>query len=305
VKVFATDSFPLPLPPGHTFPAEKYALLREGVEALGLVGPADLRVPRAAGDVELLRVHTAEYLAKVVQGRFSADEARAVGLPWSPALVERSRRSVGATLEAAEWALREGVAVNLAGGTHHAFADRGAGYCVFNDAAVAARDLQARGLARKVVVIDCDVHQGDGTAKLFEADPTVFTFSLHGAKNYPLRKQRSDLDVELPDGATDGQYLDGLLRGLAEALPRAGADFAVYLAGADPLEGDRLGRLKVSKAALGERDRLVFDRCAAAGLPVAVAMAGGYAREVRDTVAVQLQTVAAAARAALDWRARH
>jgi len=298
MKLFATDGFALPLTPGHTFPAGKYARLRERVEQAGL---GEVRVPAGSTDADILRAHSAEYLAKIVSGTLSVDEARALGLPWSPELVERSRRSCGATVEAARWALREGVAVNLAGGTHHAFRDRGGGYCVFNDVAVAARAVQAEGLARRLVVIDCDVHQGDGTAHLFADDPSVFTFSLHGAKNYPLLKQRSDLDVELDDKAGDAAYLDGLNRGLAAALDRARADLAFYLAGADPFEGDRLGRLKVSKDALAVRDRTIFEACRAARLPVAVSMAGGYARDIDDTVAIQLQTVREAARAASLW----
>ena len=295
MKVFYTDRFALPLTPGHTFPAEKYALLRERVERSGMVAPEDLREPRAATDEEILRVHHADYVQKVVDGGLSALEIRALGLPWSPELVERSRRSCGATIEAAEWALREGVAVNLAGGTHHAFPDRGAGYCVFNDAAVAARSLQARGLVGRVLILDCDVHQGDGTACVFEDDPSVFTFSLHGARNYPLVKQRSDLDIELDDDATDAPYLDALNHGLDAALSWPDADLAIYLAGADPFEGDRLGRLKVSKVGLAARDRVVFRRCREARLPVAVAMAGGYARSIEDTVEIQFQTVHEAA----------
>jgi acetoin utilization deacetylase AcuC-like enzyme len=301
MKVFATDRYSLPLPPTHTFPLEKYARLRARVEAAGLVPAGDVLVPRAASDAELLRVHTAEYLARVIEGRLTVEEIRALGLPWSPELVERSRRSCGATIEAAGWAVREGVAVNLAGGTHHAFPERGAGYCVFNDAAVAARALQDHGSVRRVVILDADVHQGDGTAKVFEHDLSVFTFSLHGSKNYPLRKQQSDLDIELDDGAGDEPYLGALTRGVTEAIARARADLAIYLAGADPFEGDRLGRLKVSKPALKERDRFVFECCREARLPVAVAMAGGYARSIDDTVDVQFQTVVEAARAARLW----
>ncbi len=297
MKVFHTDQFLLPLTPGHTFPAEKYAWLRARVAETGLVAPDDLREPRSATDEEILRVHTADYLTKVVTGQLSALEIRALGLPWSAELVERSRRSCGATIEAGEWALCDGLAVNLAGGTHHAFPDHGAGYCVFNDAAIAIRSLQARGLICRALIVDCDVHQGDGTAVVFEADPSVFTFSLHGANNYPLHKQRSDLDVELADGASDTEYLDALNLGLDAALSRIEADVVFYLAGADPFEGDRLGRLEVSRLGLARRDRIVFERCRNAGLPVAVAMAGGYARNLEETVQIQLTTVAEAARA--------
>jgi acetoin utilization deacetylase AcuC-like enzyme len=291
VKIYYTDHFSVPLPAGHTLPMAKYARLRQRVVDAALVAPEDLVVPHAATDEELRRVHAPDYLCRVLAGSLSDEEVRALGLPWSVALVERARRSCGATIEACRSALRDDVAVNLAGGTHHASRDRGAGYCVFNDAAVAARAMQAEGRVRRVVVLDCDVHQGDGTAAIFAADPTVFTFSIHGAKNYPLRKPPSDLDVGLDDGTGDAAYLDALDRGMRQALERAGADLAIYLAGADPYVGDRLGRLALSKQGLAERDRRVFGSCRAAGLPVAVAMAGGYARDVEDTVEIHLRTV--------------
>jgi acetoin utilization deacetylase AcuC-like enzyme len=301
VKAFYTDHFVLPLPEGHRFPMKKYALLRRRVEESGLVVCEDLVVPHAATDQEVLRAHDADYLHKVQVGALTEAEIRRIGFPWSPALVERSRRSGGATIEACRAALAEGVACNLAGGTHHAFRDCGEGYCVFNDSAIAARAMQAEGRARRVVVLDGDVHQGNGTAAIFRDDPTVFTFSIHGAKNFPLRKERSDLDVDLPDGTGDGAYLEALEGGLRQALARAGADLAIYLAGADPFMDDRLGRLKLTKGGLAERDALVFRHCRAAGLPVAVAMAGGYARQVEDTVDIHFQTVRLATEA---WRAR-
>ena len=210
-------------------------------------------------------------------------------------MVERSRRSAGATLEACRAALEEGVAVNLAGGTHHAFADRGEGYCVFNDSAIAARAMQAEGRAARVLVVDCDVHQGNGTASIFADDPTVFTFSIHGAKNFPFRKEKSDLDVELPDGVEDEAYLSDLAPALAEAISRCRPDLAIYVSGADPYAGDRLGRLSLSRDGLAERDRVVFAALRGAGVPVAVTMAGGYARDIEDTVAIHLQTVRLAA----------
>ena len=187
------------------------------------------------------------------------------------------------------------VAVNLAGGTHHAFRDHGAGYCVFNDAAVAARAMQAEGRARRIVILDCDVHQGDGTASIFAGDSSVFTFSIHGARNYPLRKQVSDLDVPLDDGTGDDAYLEALERGVEAAIERSEADLAIYLAGADPYEGDRLGRLKLTRKGLSRRDRFVLEACRDAGLPVVVTMAGGYARDIEDTVAIHLETVRIAA----------
>lgn len=296
MKAYYTDHFEVPLPEGHTFPMAKYARLRRRVVEAALVEPEDLLVPHAATDEELRRVHGPDYLRRVAEGTLAAEEVRALGLPWSVALVERSRRSCGATIEACRAALADGVAVNLAGGTHHASGDRGAGYCVFNDAAVAARAMQSEGRAARVVILDADVHQGDGTAAVFAADPTVFTFSIHGERNYPPHKPPSDLDIGLADGTGDADYLDALDRGLRRALERAGAGLAIYLAGADPFVGDRLGRLAVTKAGLAERDRLVFGHCRSAGLPVAVAMAGGYARDIGDTVEIHLQTVREAVR---------
>ena len=224
-------------------------------------------------------------------GTLSEREVRRIGLPWSPELVERSRRSVGGTVEACRAALSDGIAVSLSGGTHHAFADHGEGFCIFNDCAVAARTVQAEDRVRRVVIIDCDVHQGNGTAAILADDPTVFTFSIHGAKNFPFHKERSDLDLELADGADDATYLAALTAGMDAALAAARADLAIYLAGADPFVDDALGRLALSKAGLAERDRLVLDRCRRAGLPVAVVMAGGYARQIQDTVDIHLETV--------------
>ncbi len=294
MKVFYCDHFTYPLPPGHRFPAVKYTLLRQRVAA-ELAPPCELVEPEAASDEQLLRVHRPAYLARVKGGLLSDKEIRRIGLPWSPELVERCRRSVGSTIGACRAALRDGIAASLTGGTHHAFPDFGAGYCVFNDVAVAARTLQAEGAARRIVVLDCDVHQGDGTAAIFQDDPTVFTFSIHAAKNFPLHKQRSDLDIELPDGVTDAEYLDALEVGLERALALAAADLAIYVAGADPFQGDTLGRMALTKAGLAARDRLVLGECHRAGLPVAVVMGGGYARDIRDTVEIQLETVRIAA----------
>jgi acetoin utilization deacetylase AcuC-like enzyme len=209
-------------------------------------------------------------------------------------MVERSRRSSGATIEACRAALIEGISVNLAGGTHHAFRDHGEGFCVFNDTAIAARAMQVENRVQRVIVIDCDVHQGNGTAAILRDDDTIFTMSIHGVKNYPFHKESSDLDVELEDGTTDVAYLEVLDRQLRYALVLAQADLAIYLAGADPFEGDSFGRLKLTKRGLRERDLLVLDTCEAAGIPVAVAMAGGYAKNVNDTVDIHFQTVMAA-----------
>lgn len=291
MKIFYHDHFVLPLPEGHRFPLSKYALLRQRVVEAKLVSPQDLREGPAVTDEELTRVHHPEYLRRVKEGGLSDQEIRRIGFPWSPGLVERSRRSVGSTIAACRVAATEGIGLNLAGGTHHAGPDYGQGFCVFNDSAVAARAVQAEGIFRRVVILDCDVHQGNGTADIFSHDPTVFTFSIHGAKNFPFRKVPGDLDVALPDNADDPIYLDALERGVNQALDRAQAGLAIYLAGADPYAGDRLGRLAVSKRGLAERDRLVFEACRSAGLPLAVVMAGGYGKRVEDTVDIHFQTV--------------
>src|SRR5919202_1714403 len=248
---------------------KKYSMLRERVEQGDIYEPGELRVPHAVKDDEILRAHKPGYLKKVVAGALTPKETRRIGFPWSERMVERSRRASGGTLDACRAALEEGLAANLAGGTHHAFADRGEGFCVLNDSAIAARALRAEGLVNKVVVLDTDVHQGNGTAAILRRDPHVFTFSIHGAKNFPFHKEESDLDVGLPDGADDGVFLEALSEGLERALDRAGADLAICLAGADPFEDDRLGRLSVSKDGLAERDRLVLGSCRERGLPVA------------------------------------
>lgn len=302
MQAFYADQFVLPLPEGHPFPMRKYERLRERV----LAECPGIRLQQAlpASDGELALAHVPRYVDAVAQGHLSATEQREIGFPWSPAMAERARRSVGATVGAARAALLggEGVAANLAGGTHHAQADRGGGYCVFNDAAVAARLLQAEWHRRhrrllRVAVIDLDVHQGNGTASIFRDDDSVFTLSLHGAKNFPFRKQPSDLDVDLPDGCTDAPYLDALDRALEQLWrhhERAGIGapgLVFYLAGADPHEGDRLGRLKLTAAGLAERDRRVLTACAERGVPVALSMAGGYGRDIEATVSVHLQTL--------------
>ena len=301
MKAFYCDQFVLPLPEGHRFPMEKYSLLRERVLAAGIVTPEDLIVPHAATDEEILRVHDAGYLRRVAGGELDRAEVRRIGFPWSPAMVERSRRSAGGTIEACRAALVDGAAVNLAGGTHHAFRDRGEGYCVFNDAAIASRAMQAEGRVERVVVIDCDVHQGNGTAAIFADDPSVFTFSIHGRNNFPFHKERGDLDVELPDGAADAEYLAALEAALERAIPEARADLAIYVSGADPHERDRLGRLKVSRDGLLARDRRVFAHCRRAGLPVVAVMAGGYNQDVAETVEIHLQTVTEARRYTELW----
>lgn len=295
MKLFYADHFVLPLPPGHRFPMEKYSRLRERLLASGHFAPDDFRVPDAASDTELLRAHDAGYVQRVVRGTLGHDEVRRIGFPWSEAMVERSRRSAGATLAACRAALAEGWAANLAGGTHHAFRDRGEGFCVFNDAAVAALAMRAEGRVERVAIVDCDVHQGNGTASILANRADCFTFSIHGARNFPFDKETSDLDVELPDGTGDEAYLAALDDALALVF-RHQPDLVIYLAGADPFEDDRLGRLKLTKAGLAARDERVLGECRRRSLPVAIAMAGGYARQIDDTVAIHAATIDTARR---------
>ena len=309
MQAFYADQFVLPLPPGHRFPMSKYRLLREQLE--GLPG-LQLCQALPASDGELALAHTPAYLSAVIDGTLGAAQQREIGFPWSEAMVERARRSVGATIAAARAALgstRGGLATNLAGGTHHASADRGGGYCVFNDAAVAARLMQAESHRQhrkllRVAIVDLDVHQGNGSASIFADDPTVFTLSMHGAKNFPFRKERSDLDVDLPDGCTDDAYLralDDALAALWRHHEHAPPGLIFYLAGADPHEGDRLGRLKLTTAGLAERDRRVFAAARERRIPVALSMAGGYGRDVDDTVQVHLGTIRAAIESWRQW----
>ncbi|MBW8845111.1 MAG: histone deacetylase [Burkholderiales bacterium] len=331
---FHADAHSLALPPGHRFPQSKYRLLREHFER----APGRLRMTPApaATEGELALAHTPDYIDAVLHGHLSAAQQREIGFPWSPSMAERSRCSVGASIAAARAALAEGVAANMAGGTHHAYADKGSGYCVFNDVAVAARLMQAEaarphagdyagcpprgrgpswerpgdgpGRAQrstlKVLVIDLDVHQGNGTATIFRDDDTVFTFSMHGARNFPFRKEASDLDVDLPDGCGDAQYLAALDEALAEVWRRSEPDLAFYLAGADPHEGDRLGRLKLTYAGLAERDRHVLAALQQRRIPVALSMAGGYGHDLATTVAVQVNTLTLAAEAWATWPGR-
>ncbi len=295
VKAFYTDTFVLPLPPHHRFPMRKYSRLRERLLAENILAPGDLLIPPAATDDQLLLVHTPNYLERVKTGRLTAHEIRAIGFPWSEGMVERSRRSTGATVATAQAALADGLAANLAGGTHHAFADWAQGFCVFNDAAVAARVLQRDHGLQRIAILDLDVHQGNGTAAIFANDPTVFTCSVHGAKNFPFRKVASDLDVPLPDDTTDDAFLAACEHATRTTLTTARPDLVIYLAGADPFVGDRLGKLAVSKAGLAARDELVLTACQQAGLPVAVTMAGGYAHDIEDIVDIHLQTIRRAA----------
>uniref|UniRef100_Q47DG8 Histone deacetylase superfamily n=1 Tax=Dechloromonas aromatica (strain RCB) TaxID=159087 RepID=Q47DG8_DECAR len=291
MRLFYTDVFVLPLPAGHRFPMEKYSRLRQALLASGEFSESDFQLPHAATDEELGRAHDLDYIQAISIGELSEAAQKAIGFPWSQGMVERSRRSAGATICACRAALAEDVSANLAGGTHHAFRDHGEGFCIFNDAAVAARTMQAEGRAKRVLIVDCDVHQGNGTASILRGDDSIFTFSIHGARNFPFDKEQSDLDIELPDGCSDDAYLAHLEEGLGIAFDASRPDLVIYLAGADPYHDDRLGRLGLSFAGLAERDRLVLARCKANRIPVAIAMAGGYARQINDTVSIHSTTI--------------
>jgi len=294
MRCFYSDTFVLPLPEGHRFPMGKYSGLRERLLRDGIVNASDLHEAPQASWEDLRLVHTGGYLEAVEQGTLPREAQRRIGFPWSPQMVERARRSVGATIAAAHAALDEGCAANLAGGTHHAFPGRGEGYCVFNDVAVASRVLQRDTGTRRIAIIDCDVHQGNGTAAIFAGDADVFTFSMHGARNYPFRKETSDLDVELEDGTGDEPYLAQLAHCVDTILRTHRPELVFYLAGADPFEGDRLGRLELTIDGLRRRDALVMDRCYRNGLPLVVTMSGGYATNVDDIVTIHANTIRAA-----------
>ena len=289
MKAFYTDHFVLPLPAGHRFPMEKYSRLRDFVGEL--TGVELIEAP-AASDTQILYAHDPSYLIKVIEGKLSAQEQKEIGFPWSEKMVERSRRSAGATVAAAKMALNEGIAINLAGGTHHAYRDMGSGFCVFNDSAIAARALQKEISSKlKVAIIDLDVHQGNGTASILENDPTIFTLSIHGENNFPFKKEVSDLDLGLADGCDDSTYLNALTESLNDLGDRFKTDFVIYLAGADPHEDDRLGRLKLSKEGMRLRDEAVLAYALDRKLPLAISMAGGYGKEIGSTVDLHFQTI--------------
>jgi acetoin utilization deacetylase AcuC-like enzyme len=289
VIVWTHDRWRFPLPEQHRFPIDKYTRLRERVEADGV----EVREAEPAPWAWLEAVHDPGLMERIRTGALSVREQRGLGLPWSPELVERGRRSVGGTVAAARQALDAGLGMNLGGGTHHAGRTFARGYCLFNDVAVALARMRAEAGVRRALVIDCDVHQGDGTADLLGGDPDCFTLSLHGARNYPFQRIASDLDVDLPSGTGDDGYLDALARALDQAVPAAGPELAFFLAGADPWHGDRLGRLALTKSGLRARDELVLDRLRDAGAAVCVVLAGGYAEDVDDTVDIHAATVAA------------
>ncbi|QWD90381.1 histone deacetylase [Polynucleobacter sp. MWH-Braz-FAM2G] len=289
MKAFYADHFVLPLPAGHRFPMEKYSRLRDLVGSLATI---ELMEAPPATDTQILYAHDPSYVVKVIEGKLSAHEQREIGFPWSPQMVERSRRSAGATVAAAKVSLNEGIAANLAGGTHHAYRDAGSGFCVFNDSAIAARTLQREVNPNlKVAVIDLDVHQGNGTASILQNDASIFTLSIHGENNFPFKKEHSDLDLGLADGCDDQTYLSALNSALDQFDSRFKADCLIFLAGADPHEGDRLGRLNISKEGMRQRDELVFQYALDRQLPIAFSMAGGYGKEIESTVDIHFQTI--------------
>jgi acetoin utilization deacetylase AcuC-like enzyme len=288
VKAFYTDHFVLPLPDGHRFPMQKYRLLRDRVSKIDGI---HLIEPSGASDEDLLRVHTSDYVRAVTTGLLEESQIREIGFPWSEKMVERSRRSAGATIQACLAALQEGVSVNLAGGTHHAYADKGSGFCVFNDAAIAIKYVQALQPNMPVAIIDLDVHQGNGTAAILGKESSCFTLSLHGEKNFPFRKESSHLDIGLEDGLGDQDYLQTLHRALESLEAQFNPELIIYLAGADPHEGDRLGRLKLSMSGMAKRDSMVLSFAKEHRCPIALAMAGGYGTTIETTVDVHEQTI--------------
>lgn len=303
MHVYYATQFVLPLPAGHRFPMEKYRMLRDALAQMpGIV----LGQAEPAPDEALEQVHTSLYVQGIAYGTLASAVYREIGFPWSAAMAERARRSVGASIAAARTAMHQGLAANIAGGTHHAYADKGGGFCVFNDFAVAARTLQHDHAAAggreplPIAIIDLDVHQGNGTAHIFQGDASVFTLSLHGDKNFPFRKEASTLDLGLPDGTNDADYLQTLEHALQTLEGRFAPALVLYLAGADPHESDRLGRLKLSFDGLMARDRRVFDWCWQRRIPCAFAMGGGYGHDLATTVQVQVNTY----RIALEYWAR-
>ncbi|HEX8492584.1 MAG TPA: histone deacetylase [Pyrinomonadaceae bacterium] len=295
MRVFYTSRYYADIGEGHVFPIRKFELVRDRLLGEGTLRPADIIEPAPASLTDVLLVHTEDYITRLRAGSLTQRELRRLGLPWSKALVRRSFLAAGGTIGAARSALAEGIGSNLAGGTHHSFPDRGEGFCVLNDVAIAIRVLRRDSLIERAAVVDCDVHQGNGTATIFEGDESVFTFSMHGAKNYPLFKSRSTLDVELPDKTSDDEYFQTLAQNLPRVFAHA-PEIIFYLGGADPFDGDKLGRLSLSIAGLRARDELVLLECRMRGIPVVTVMSGGYAEQVSDTVEIHCNTIRAARR---------
>ena len=292
MRVFYSTHYYADIGDGHIFPIRKFELVRDRLLLEGTLRPENLEEPTPASREDVLQVHTEDYIQRLCAGMLTSQELRRLGLPWSESLVKRSFYAVGGTIAAARAALAEGVGSNLAGGTHHSFEDHGEGFCVLNDVAIAIRTLRREGLIRRSAIIDCDVHQGNGTATIFAGDPDVFTFSIHGTKNYPLFKVQSTLDVELDDGTADGPYLQALTDSLP-AIFQHHPDVVFYLGGADPYVGDKLGRLAVSIAGLRERDELILRECYEREVPVVTVMSGGYGEAIGDTVEIHCNTIRA------------
>ncbi|MGE5615402.1 MAG: histone deacetylase [Bacillota bacterium] len=295
MTLYYSDVVAVPVPQWHPFPPGKSRRLRERLEASGHFGAHEFVAADPVDEAQIARAHSIEYLRRLEAGGLSPAERKALGLPWSREAVERSRRSAGATLAAARQALARGWAANLGGGSHHAFRDRAEGFCFLNDVAIAARAIRLEAGITRTLVVDCDVHQGNGTASIFAGDDSVFTFSIHARDNFPFPKEASDLDIELADGTRDDEYLWHLERGLDEALERSQPQLAFYVSGADAYEDDRLGRLALTKPGLARRDEHVLRSLRMRGIPVAVTMAGGYARDIDDSVLIHANTVLTAA----------
>ena len=290
MQVFYTPRYYADIGQGHVFPIRKFELVRDRLLAEGTLQPAELVEPSPARIADVLLVHTEDYVSRLCNGQLTPKEIRRLGLPWSESLVRRSFYATGGTIAAAHTALDAGYGSNLAGGTHHSFADRGEGFCVLNDVAVAIRALRARKLIQRAAIVDCDVHQGNGTATIFHGDTDTFTFSMHGANNYPLFKAQSTVDIELPDGTSDDAYLATLARHLPRVFTHE-PEIVFYLAGADPYEGDKLGRLKVSIDGLRERDAYVLRECYKREVPVVTVMSGGYGKDINDTIEIHCNTI--------------
>ena len=290
MRVFYSPHYYANIGDTHIFPIRKFELVRDRLLLEGTISPEELVEPDPANLDDVKLVHTDDYVSRLCAGQLTAREVRRLGLPWSQSLVRRSFYAVGGTISASVIALAEGFSANLAGGTHHSFADRGEGFCVLNDVAIAIRALRKRRLIRRAAIIDCDVHQGNGTAMIFTDDPDTFTFSMHGANNYPLFKANSTLDIELPDRTNDTDYLETLTNALPAVFDWQ-PDLVFYLAGADPYINDKLGRLAVSIEGLRKRDELVVKECFLREVPVATVMSGGYGKEINDTVEIHCNTI--------------
>jgi acetoin utilization deacetylase AcuC-like enzyme len=290
LKIAHSPIYRYELPEGHRFPMVKYELIAEQLLYEGTAQPTNFFHPTRLSEEVACWTHTAEYWHKLIEARLTEREQRVIGFPITEKFIERGRHISAGTIQCALYALEYGCAMNTAGGTHHAFADRGEGFCCLNDQSVAANYLLIKDLAQKILIVDLDVHQGNGTASIFEQEPRVFTFSMHGERNYPLRKERSDLDIGLADGMDDAAYLGILRDTLPRLLDEVQPDFVFYLSGVDILDTDKLGRLNISRAGCRERDHFVLDLCHKNRLPVAISMGGGYSPRLTDIVEAHCNT---------------